>query len=184
MKTRVNSNPFTTLLQQKNYLPWLLYALATVLVLSLQTAPNFFPTVYDARPIPLVAFVICVAVLGGARTGTAVGVFAGVIWGVFSFRLFALDALVLMAFGLAAGLLVEWYLRANFYTAMLLCAGGILLHVLFEWLFCYVIFQKPNVFELLFKVLLPNAAYTLILTPFVYMFCYLIARFIRRRANG
>lgn len=183
MKTRVNSNPFTLLLQQKNYLPWLLYGLATLLVLLLQTAPNFFPTVFHARPLPLVAFVICLAVLGGARTGASVGVLAGVLWGVFSFRLFALDALVLMMFGLTAGLLVEWYLRANFYTAMLLCAGGTFLYVLLEWFFCYVIFQKENLFEMLFKVLLPNGLYTLVLAPLLYMLCYLLARFIRRRAS-
>ena len=184
MKTRVNNGPFTALLQQKNVLPWLIYGLATLLVLLLQTAPNSFVTVFHARPLPLISFVLCVAVLGGARTGVAVGVLAGILWGVFSFRLFAFDALVLMLFGLAAGLLVEWYLRANFYTAMLLCTGGVFLHVLLEWFFCYVIFQKPNLSEVLLKVLLPNGAYTLIVTPFVYMFCYLIARFIRRRANN
>ena len=183
MKTRVNSNPFTTLLQQKNYLPWLLYGQATLLVLLLQTAPNFILPVFHARPIPLVSFVICVAVLGGARTGVTVGVLAGILWGVFSFRTFALDALVLMLFGLTVGLLVEWYLRANFYTAMLLCAGGVALYVLLEWFFCYVIFQKENLSEILFKVLLPNGIYTLVVAPLVYMFCYLIARFIRRRAN-
>ncbi len=183
MKTRVNSNPLATLLQQKNYLSWLIYGLSTLLVVLLQAAPNAIPTVLNARPIPLIVFVISVAVLGGARTGTAVGVLAGLLWGVFSFRVFAFDAIVLMLFGLVAGLLVEWYLRANFFTAMLLCSCGIVLHIFIEWLLCYVIFQKENSVEILFKVLLPNGAYTLLSAPLIYMLCYLIARFIRRRAN-
>ncbi len=183
MKTRVNSSPFSTLLQQKNYLPWLLYGLSTLLVLLLQTAPRIFPTVSFARPFPLVAFVICTAVLGGARAGAAVGVFSGILWGVFSFRLFGFDALLLMLCGLAAGLLVEWFLRANFYTALLLSSSGVLLYVLLEWFFCYAIFRKENLSEILFKVLLPNGLYTLVTIPLTYLLCYLIARFVRRRAS-
>ncbi len=184
MKTRVNVNPLTQLLQQKSYLPWLIYSLSTLLVLLLQTAPNIFPTVFSARPMPLTTFVICVAVLGGARTGTAVGVLAGLLWGVFSSRVFGFDAFVLLLLGLAAGLLVEWYLRANFFTAVLLCSGGVFVHVLLEWFFCCVIPQKENLGELLFKVLLPNGLYTVLLTPIVYWFAYVIARFVRQKANN
>ncbi len=183
MKTRVNSKHLASLILQKNYLSWLIYGLSTLFMVLLQVAPNVFPTILNTRPIPLVVFVICVAVLGGARTGTAVGVLAGLLVGVFSFHVFAFDAIVLMLFGLIVGLLVEWYLRANFFTAMLLSSSGILLHILIKWIFCYVIFKKENVFEVLFKVLLPSGIYTLFLMPLIYMLCYLIARFIRRRAT-
>ncbi len=183
MKTRVNVGHLTQLLQQKSYLPWLVYGLSTLLVLLLQTAPSVFPTIFSARPTPLTTFVICVAVLGGARTGTTVGVVAGLLWGVFSSRLFGFDAFVLLLLGLAAGLLVEWYLRANFFTALLLCSCGVVVHVLLEWFFCYVILQKPNVGEMLFRVLLPNGLYTALLTPIVYWFAYMIARFVRQKEN-
>ena len=80
MKTRVNVGHLTQLLQQKSYLPWLAYGLSTLLVVLLQTAPNAFPTIFFARPTPLTTFVICIAILGGARTGTTVGVIAGLFW--------------------------------------------------------------------------------------------------------
>lgn len=184
MKNRVNKSPFVNLLQEKHYLVWLIYGLSTLLVLLSQTAPRFFPTIVGARPMPLLTFVICVAVFSGARTGATIGVLAGVLWGVFSSHVFGLDALLLMLLGLVAGLLVEWFFRANFFTAILLCSCGILLHVLVEWVFCYVIFEKENLFEILFKVLLPNGLYTLLITPVVYGFSLLLARFARRRANG
>lgn len=183
MKNRVNKSPFLVLLQEKNYLIWIVYALSTLLVLLMQSAPRLFPIVLGARPVPLLPFVICVAVFGGARTGVTVGLFAGLLWGVFSFRVFGFDALVLMLFGLAAGLLVEWFLRANFLSAMLLCSCGMFLHLLLEWLFCYVIFGKENLFEILFKVLLPNGVYTIIITPLIYGFSLLLARFARRKVN-
>lgn len=181
MKTRVNTGPFQNLLQKKNAVLWLVYGLSTLLVLLLQSAPRFFPAVFFARPTPLTVFVICVAVLGGARTGATVGVFSGLLWGVFSSRLFGFDALLLLLLGLAAGLLVEWFLRANFFTALLLGSCGVFLHALLEWLFCYVIFGKENLSEILFKVLLPNGIYTVLLIPFVYGFSLLLARFVRRR---
>ena len=103
--------------------------------------------------------------------------------GRFSFRLFGFDALILLILGLTAGLLVEWFLRANFFTALLLCACGTFIHVLLEWLLCNVIFQKDNLLEILFKVLLPNGLYTVLLTPLVFWFTFIIARFVRRKAN-
>ncbi len=184
MNTRVNSGSFRNLLQKKNVVLWLVYGFSTLLILLLQSAPQFFPTVFYARPTPLTVFVICVAVLGGARTGATIGVFAGLLWGVFSSRLFGLDALILLAFGLAAGLLVEWFLRANIFTALLLGSCGVILHVLFEWLFCYVIFARENLSEILFKVLLPNGIYTIILIPLIYGFSLLLARFVRRRQGN
>lgn len=184
MKARVNNSPFQNLLQKKNVVLWLIYGLSTLLVLLLQSAPRFFPTVFFARPTPLTVFVLCVAVLGGARTGATIGVFAGLLWGVFSSRLFGFDALLLLLFGLAAGLLVEWFLRANFFTALLLGSCGVLLQVLLEWLFCYVIFSKENLSEILFKVLLPNGLYTVVLIPLIYGFSLLLARFVRRRLSN
>ncbi len=183
MKTRVNNSPFARLLQQKSYLPWLVYGLSTLLILFMQAAPNIFPTLFGARPMPLTIFVICVGILGGARAGAAIGVLAGLLMGVFSFRLFGFDALILLVLGLIAGLLVEWFLRANFFTALLLCSCGMLVHILLEWFFCYVIVQKDNLAEILFKVLLPNGLYTVLLTPAVFWFSYVIARYVRRKAN-
>ena len=184
MKTRVNVSPFQNLLQKKNIILCLVYGFSTLLVLLLQSAPNGFPTIFFARPTPMTVFVICVAVHCGARTGATIGTLAGLLWGVFSSRLFGFDALLLMLFGLAAGLLVEWFLRANFFTALLLGTCGVLLHVLLEWLLCYVIFGKENLTEILFRVLLPNGLYTVVLIPLVYCFSLLLARFVRRRING
>lgn len=184
MKNRVNKSPFAHLLQKKNYLIWIAYGLSTLLVLLLQTSPRAFPTIFGARPMPMLTFVICVAIFSGARTGAAIGLAAGVLCGIFSFYVFGFDAILLMLFGLAAGLLSEWFLRANFFTAMLLCSCGVFLRVLLEWIFCYVIFDKENLFEILYKVLLPNGLYTLLLTPVVYGFSLLLARFARRRVIG
>ncbi len=180
MKTRVNTGPFSNLLQYKNVIIWLVYVLSTILVLVLQSAPRFFPSIFGIRPFPLVPYVICVAVFGGARTGATVGLLSGLLWGVFSTHVYGFDALVLMLFGLVAGLLVEWFLRANFYTALVLCASATVAYCLLEWLCCFVFVGRANVWATLFTVLLPNGVYTVILIPLVFLFTLAIARFVRR----
>ncbi|MBQ5841342.1 MAG: rod shape-determining protein MreD, partial [Clostridia bacterium] len=140
----------------KNYSAFFLYCLLTVLVMLAQNAPRLLPTVAHARPVPVVLFVVCVSLFEGARTGSMIGLLAGLLLDLYAFRLFGFSALILMGIGLAVGLLVEWLLRANFYSAMLLCAGAALWQALMEWFFCYVIFDKEQIWPLLFKVYLPN----------------------------
>ncbi len=184
MKIRINTSPLANLFQQKHYISWLLYGLSTLLILLLQTAPRFFPSLLGVRPAPLIGFVICVAILGGTRTGVTVGVLAGLLCGIYSHHLFGFDALVFMLLGLIAGLLVEWFLRANFYTALLLCAGGILSYSLLEWLFCYAVLGRVDLAAILFKFILPSGLYTFALTPLVYWFSLVLARFVRRCVNN
>lgn len=180
MKTKRSSGSFWS----KTYVSWLVYGLLALLILVMQTAPRLFPAVVFARPVPLVPFVVCVALFEGARIGAGIGLIAGLLWDVYSFRLFGFDALLLMAIGLAVGLLVQWLLRANFLSALLLSAGAILLQAVLEWLFCHVLFQKEELLTWLVKVYLPNAAYTMVLVPLIYWLALAVARFLRRRANS
>lgn len=171
-------------LLSRTSLSWVIYGLLTVAVLLMQTAPRFFPAIGYARPVPLVLLVVCVAMFEGVRFGVGIGLLAGLLWDVYSFRLFGYDGLVLMAIGMTVGLLVQWLLRANFLSAMLLCVSGVLVHTLLEWLFCYVIFLKEEVWTVLLRVYLPNALYTVLLAPLVYWGILGIAQRLRRRSNG
>ncbi len=184
MKLRVNTGPLSNAFQQKNYISWLIYGLSTLLIVLLQMAPRMIPAIFYFRPLPIVVFVICVAVLGGARTGVTVGVLAGLFCGMFSTHIFGFDVLMLMLFGLIAGLLVEWLLRANLYSALLLSFVGLLIYCLAEWLFGYVLKGYEDLSSILFRVILPCGGYTVLLTPLVYWFALAITRFVRRRLNG
>ena len=179
MKTKQRAGLFLS----KTTSSWLVYGLLTLLIVLMQMAPHFFPSVWHARPVPLVLFVVCVALFEGARVGGGIGLLAGLLWDVYSFRLFGYDALILMMIGIAVGLLVQWLLRANFLSAMLLCTAGVLLQTFLEWLFCYVIFLKEESLAVLGKVYLPNALYTVMLAPLMYWCVLGIARLLRRRGN-
>lgn len=168
----------------KSYTAYIVYGLFALIVLLVQNAPRFLPTVMHARPVPVVLLVVCVALFERTRVGVVVGVIAGLLWDLYAFRLFGFSALLMLGIGLGVGLLVEWLLRANFLSAMLLCGGAVLLQALLEWFFCHVIFQKEQVWSLLFRVYLPNALYTLLLAPLMYFAVLWIARLLRRRTNA
>ncbi len=180
MKTKRSTGLFWV----QNYLAWILYGIGALLFALIQAAPRFLPTIANARPAPLILLAVCVAMLEGPRVGAAVAVLAGLLWDMYSFHIFGLNAILLLCVAVTVGLLVEWLLRSNFLSAMVLCAGGILTHTLLEWLLCYALFLHEEAGMVLLKVYLPNALYTMLLAPFMYGLVLMTARFLRRRKNG
>lgn len=167
--------------RHKNISSLILYGVGALLILILQNAPSFFPTIWYARPLPLISYVVCVAALEGAKAGAIIGALSGVLWGLYAMRVFGFDALLLMLIGLVAGLLVEWLLRANFLSSMLLCAASALVYALIEWFCSYIVFYKPTAFSVLFQAYLPNCLYTILLSPVVYWVVLRLARLLRRK---
>lgn len=177
MKTKKTSGLF----RMQNYWTWILYGIMVLLVASMQMSPRCFPEVMFARPTPLVIFVVCVAMLEGPEVGSIIGMVAGLLWDLQSFRIFGYYGLMLLCFGLVVGLLVQWLLRANFLSAMVLCFSGVMAYTLLDWLICYVLFIDPETITVLMKMYLPNALYTVVLSPLMYGFVLMLARFLRRR---
>ena len=168
----------------KNYLTWLLYGIMALAIMLMQTAPRFFPMIGNARPEPLVLFAVCVAFFEGPQVGAIIGVIVGLLWDLYSFRLFGLNAMLLLIIGVAVGLLVQWLLRANFLSGMLLCTGGVLVRMLMEWLLCYALFLHEEAGTVLVRIYFPNALYTLVLAPLMYWIVLWMARFLRCRQNN
>ena len=160
---------------------WMLYGGMAVLLLLMQTAPRFFPLIGAARPTPLVLFAICVAFFEGPQIGAVMGVIAGLLWDLYSFRLFGVNAMILLVITVVVGLLVQWLLRANFLSGMLMCVGGVIVYTFAEWLLCYALFMYEEAGKVLWQVYLPNALYTIALSPLMYWCVLGVARFLRRR---
>lgn len=180
MKTKKASGLF----RMQNYWTWILYSVSVLLLSLMQMSPRFFPEIGYARPTPLVIFVVCVAMLEGPAVGSVTGAVAGLLWGLYSTRVFGYYALMLMGIGLIVGLLVQWLLRANFLSAMLLCASGVVVYSLLDWLICYVLFLNTEATAVLWHVYLPNAVYTMILSPLAYGCVLLLARFLRQKKKA
>lgn len=171
-------------LRIQTYTPWVIYGVTVLLIAAMQMSPRFFPVIAFARPTPLILFTVCVAMLEGPAIGSVMGMMAGLLWNLYSDRIFGYYGLMLMLIGLAVSLLVQWWLRANFLSAMLLCVSGVLLYTLVDWLICYVLFMHQEMGAVLLRVYLPNALYTVLLSPLMYYFVLGTARLLRRKKNA
>ena len=180
MKTKKASGLF----RMQNYWTWILYSVAVLLLALMQMSPRFFPEIAYARPTPLVVFVVCIAMLEGPAVGSVMGMVAVLLWGMYSTRVFGYYGLMLMGIGLVVGLLVQWLLRANFLSAMLLCLSGVVVYSLLDWLMCYVLFLNAEAATVLLHVYLPNALYTVLLSPLAYGCVLLLARFLRQKKKA
>ena len=180
MKTKQSAGSY----MGRNYMTWLVYGIGAFLIVLMQNAPNFFPTIAFARPTPLVLFVVCVAMFEGPRIGAGVGVFSGLLWDLYSIRVFGFTALQMLFISVIVALLVQWLLRTNFLSGMLLCFCGVLAQMLVEWFFRYVLFMHEEMLTILISVYLPNAVYTIVLSPLMYWLVLGLARFLRRRKKS
>ena len=96
-------------------------------------------------------------------------------------RLFGFSALFLMAICCACGLLVRLLIRNNLLSAMLLFSGALLTQGLMDWFFNYVLWMKEDPLYMLGRMLLPDMAYTLVVSPLLYGLTLLIAKTLRKR---
>lgn len=163
----------------KMYLRWFAYALILLLVSVLQNAPHVFPVIGGAHPVPLIPTVVCIAMFEGPLTGGAVGVGAGLLWAMYTDRLFGFDAILLLIIGCACGLLVQVLIRNNWISALLLNAAVLLAYTLVDWLVRFVLFADEGAFVALYSILLPNTLYTFVLSPVMYQLLYLVAKGLR-----
>lgn len=180
MKTKQTAGRF----RLKSIIPWVLYIFIALVLALLQMSPNGFPSIAHARPEPLILFTVCVGMLEGPTIGSVMGIVSGLLWNLYSPRLFGYYGLILMVIGLTVALLVQWLLRTNFWSAMLLCSSAVVVYTLLDWLLCYVLFMDDEMAVVFSKVYLPNALYTILLSPFMYWLILFVARILRRKRAG
>ena len=163
----------------KMYLRWMAYGMILLAVSLLQSAPRLFPAIGGAHPTLWLPVVVGIAMFEGPLAGAAVGVGSGLLWALYTNRLFGLDALLLMVIGCVCGLLVQVLLRNNHITALLLNAVVTVLYTLLDWCVRYVLFANEESWYAPWHILLPNAVYTFVLSPLVYVCIYRVARNLR-----
>ena len=162
------------------YVRWTAYGLLILAAFLLQSAPRALQ-IAGAKPLLLVPLVVAIGLFTGPVGGGAAGAVAGFLWDVYADRLPGFHGLFLLCIGCACGLLVVLLMRNNMLTAILLCAGALLLQVLYDWGLTYVLLGHDRPFAALWHTYLPCAAYTLLLSPLLYFITLAVTRFVRRR---
>lgn len=163
------------------YLKWTAYGLLLLGAALLQMAPRAFPEIYGARPLLLLPVAVSIAMFEGPVGGAAAGIAAGLLWDLYAGRLFGFNALILLAICCAAGLLVRLLIRNNLLSALLLFTGALLIQGLLDWFFTYVLWMEEDPLYVLTRLMLPDMAYTLVVSPLLYGLTLLVAKTLRKR---
>ncbi len=172
-------NPMPKL--SRRYLKWTAYGLILLTALLFQSSPRLFPEIGGGRPVLLLPLAVAISMFEGPVGGAAAGAAAGFLWDLFSDRLFGFNALILMLLCCGCGLLVRLLVRNNLLSAMLMITASVGIQGVLDWFFNHVLaFQAEPAYTLL-HILLPNALYTLALSPLLYAAVYGTARLLRNR---
>ena len=81
---------------------------------------GLFPEIFGVKANPLIPLVICIGMFEREIAGAVLGMLAGILWDSVSPMGDGYNALLLMLAGAAAGLLIDYLMRNNLMTALLL----------------------------------------------------------------
>jgi rod shape-determining protein MreD len=132
--------------------------------------------------LPLLLLVVSAAMFEGPVGGSAIGLAVGLLWDMYSARIYGGRALVFMALGCACGLLVRLLIRNNLLSALLLSAVAVAVYGFGDWLLTYVLYGLGEPLAVLWRLVLPRMGYTLALFPIVYYINYGCVRLLKDRS--
>lgn len=152
---------------------WAIYALLLLLFYVLQTTPGLFQ-IFGAKPVLVLALAVCVSMYEGVMASAMFSMAAGLLWDISSDKLFGFNGLIFLCCGLMISLLCIYYLRTKLWNSLLFCGVTLAVQGLLDYVFYYAMWNLENTHLILLRTILPNAAYTLVVTPLVFLLIRLI----------
>lgn len=135
------------------------YGVVAVLLCVLQNTPGLF-VLWGIKPMPVVAFAICVAIFERETAGGLFAIFAGMCCDLFSVYAFGYYALLLFFCCVGVGLLTQGFMRPVAANAMLFTFLSMLLIQWIGFFFTILIWVSEGAAVYFFSVLFPLCIYT------------------------
>jgi len=151
------------------YIRRVVLAVLIIITAIMQNTAHLLPTIFGIRTFFLVPVVVCIAMFEKDITAALFGTFAGLLWDTTSAVGDGFNTIFLMLVGSICGILINYLMRNNMVTAVILTSGSLVLYSLCYWLFFVVGKGVAGGGLLIFTFYLPCCAYTLIFTPLIYM---------------
>ena len=152
----------------KLVLKWTLYVVLFLIFYVLQTSVQAF-AIFSIKPLLLVPAAVCLAIQEGEFAGGIMGALAGLLCDIGSGELFGFNAIILLICCVVSGLIVEYLMKPNLFTAMVLGAATLLIRGILDYLFFYVMWNYEGSSYMLVRYILPTALYSLIVLPLFYL---------------
>lgn len=157
-------------LNQHNYIYYASLGLIGILTFFVQ-ATELLPAVFGVRPLPLYAFIVCVAVFSNVTASFVFGLLAGVMMDMVSSVFDGFHVLALVVTAVVCSLLTEFLFNDRLVTTLVLCSGFTTLYYFIYWL-CFIGTKGyPQAVLYLFRYSVLQIIYTVL---FVFAFYYII----------
>ena len=161
------------------FIRYFAYALELLVLYMIQQTPGFLPSLFGARPILIIPAVLAIAMFEPEIPAMAFGIFGGLLidFGIgdaLGFHGIMLGVACYVISALSANLL-----RTNLLTSFLVNTVSLLVIVVLQWLFYYVLYGYDYILCALLHHYLPRIAYSLVLTPITFYFNRAFALLIR-----
>lgn len=138
---------------------FLVYGLCAIGLCVLQNTPGLF-ALGDIKPMPVVAFAVCVTLFEKETAGGLFGAFCGLLCDFYSSYTFGFYALLLFFFCVLVGLLTQGYMRPVLVNAVLFTLLSILAIQFAGFYFTLYIWGYPDAMLYFTRRLLPLCIYT------------------------
>ncbi|HQD37347.1 MAG: rod shape-determining protein MreD [Clostridiales bacterium] len=163
----------------KRYLKWTAYGLILLIASIAQSLPRFLPEIGSARPVLIIPIAVFIAMFEGPVGGASAGVAGGILWDLFSDRLFGFNALLLLIICCACGLMSQLLIRNNLISSMLMAAAALFTHGIIDWFIYDLMLENDQPLRVLLWCTLPGFVYSLAIAPLLYLLIYHAARRLR-----
>ncbi len=160
--------------QLQAVLKWGVYSLLLLAAYMLQTMPGFL-TIFGAKPVFLVAVAVGVSMYENVLSSGIFCGIAGLLWDISSDRLFGFNGLILLLCGVTISVVCVYFLHTRMLNAVGFCAGTLLVQGVLDYLFCFLIWRYPGAYSVIYRQILPCAAYTVAVFPLIYLLIRKIA---------
>ncbi len=147
-------------------------AMLTIFIIvtaMLQNTAHLFPTIFGIRAFLLIPVVVCIAMFEKDVTAALFGAFAGMMWDMTSAVGDGFNTVFLMLVGSICGILINFLMRNNMVTALLLTSCSLILYSLSYWLIFIVAKGVEGGGIMLLTFFLPCCLYTLVFMPLIYI---------------
>lgn len=163
--------------RKRTYWTRLFYVLVILLSVLLQNTPHLFPTIMGCHAWLLIPLVVCIAIFEKDLSAVLLAALAGAFWDAALAWGDGFHALLFAVFASGIALLMNYLMRNNLKTALLLSGTALLFYSVLDWLIFSVARHVPGSGMLYVTFYLPSAAYSFLFTAVYYI---LLRKFLRK----
>lgn len=162
----------------------LLYLLITILLTALQTTLVPHLAIFGVVPSLVLAFVTCMALLRGSREGGVIGFFSGFLTDLASGGTLGAWTLLYLYAGVICGLFTTRIFRERYLIAVILSVSASVFTGFLHYFFSFTIWGKGGLYWLFWRNTAIEAAYQAILTLPVFCGAKQLHRWLQRRSDS